>query len=284
VTTSETKPPPGLRKRILRSTALVIGGTFVVLLLFIMFMENSYIFFPTKYPQGSWGMKDRGPGPIEDVEFQAADGTKLHGWFGQGKDAELTILYFHGNAGNLSDRYDWIFDLMNTPANVFAIDYRGYGKSEGEPDEAGIYSDGEGALRWLTETRGIPPEKIILYGKSIGGTVACELASRLPCRALILQSTFTSAKRMANLMMPLFPAGLFLRSRFDNLKKIREIKVPKLIIHSRDDEMIPVAMAEQLFEAAPEPKKLVLFDRAGHNDLIYMHNEDLRQAFRTFLK
>ena len=273
-------PRPPLWIRVSRTTGLALLGSFVVLFLFVVFFENKFIFLPSRYPAGVWSLPPEDQ--IEDVQFEASDGVKLHGWFAQGERSDRTILFFHGNAGNLSDRADWIRSLRQV-ADVFIIDYRGYGKSEGSPDEAGIYLDAEAAYRLLTETRGVPADRIVIYGKSLGGAPACELASRFPCAALILQSTFTDAKTMARIMMPLFPAGWFLRTRFDNIGKIAKIEAPKLIVHSRDDEMLPYRMAEKMYEAAAEPKTLKTFEGAGHNDLIWMHRAELIETFREFL-
>lgn len=256
-------------------TVLVVGG--------VMFLEESFIFFPTRYPTGDWGAPERGPCQPEDVYLRAADGTELHGWYFSGPVDAPTILFFHGNAGNLSDRYPWSCSLSGLPANVLSVDYRGYGRSEGKPSEAGIYLDAEAAYHYLRKERGVAPEKLIVYGKSLGGATACELAQRFEVGALVLQSTFTTAADMARLMMPMIPSVL-LRTRFDNLAKVSQVKVPKLIIHSRADEMIPFGMAEKLYEAAPEPKTLAVFEGAGHNDLIWRHREGVLRAFGALLE
>jgi fermentation-respiration switch protein FrsA (DUF1100 family) len=129
----------------------------------------------------------------------------------------------------------------------------------------------------------VKAEDIVVYGKSLGGAPACEIASRFPCGGLVLQSTFTDAKGMAARMMPVFPAGWFLRTKFDNVGKVAKISVPKLIIHSRDDEMIPFRMAEKLLEAAAEPKRLAAFSGAGHNGLIWKMKSEVLAEFRRFL-
>lgn len=269
--------------RMLRSAGLALLASFVVLSLLVMFLENSMIYFPSRYPEGNWEAARHAPFPVEDVHFEASDGVKLHGWFVRGTDAGRTILFFHGNAGNLSDRYDWVISLAGLPADVFIIDYRGYGRSEGKPDEPGIYRDGEAAYLWLTETRGVPPDRLIVYGNSLGGAVACELASRRPCGGLILQSSFTSARAMAGVMMPILPLGWLVRTKFDNLGKVARIGAPKLIIHSRDDEMIPYWMGEKLHEAAALPKTFASFSGAGHNDLVWTHRDELIATIRDFL-
>ena len=247
-----------------------------------MFFEESFIFFPTRYPEGHWDAPSRGACHPEDVYFEAQDGTRLHSWYFHHSKGAPTILFFHGNAGNLSDRYHWSCRLTGLPANVLSIDYRGYGRSEGKPGEAGLYLDAEAAYAYLQNKRQVDPRSILLYGKSLGGAAACHLAGRVEARALILQSTFTNASDMASLMMPWVPSFL-IRSRLDNLGKIANIKIPKLVVHSRADRMIPLKMAEALVLAAPEPKSLVVFEDAGHNDLILRHGAGVLTAFREFL-
>lgn len=249
-----------------------------------MLFENKLIYFPSKFPAGSWEeAKQEGFQP-EDVFLQTTDGVKIHGWFVRGENAKATILFFHGNAGNLSDRYDWVRDLSRLPANVFILDYRGYGKSEGSPNEKGIYLDAQAAYRYLTEQQKVDPKTLVLYGKSIGSGPACELASKFPCAGLILQSPFTKVKDMADRLIPPLPLRWVVRTRFDNLEKIQKITVPKLIVHSRNDEVIPFWMGEKLFQASAEPKQFQAFTRAGHNDLISMERPALLKLFGEFLK
>ena len=271
------KKKPSLRKRILRSTLLCIVLIIGVTFLFVMFFENRMIFLPSG--EGQWDLVDRSPVPTSDVFLTASDGVRIHGWLMEGADARRTILYLHGNAGNVTHRYEPMINLARLPANVFCLDYRGYGKSEGSPDEAGIYRDAEAAWKWLTEEKGFTPENIVIYGKSLGGAPACELASRHPCGGLVLNSTFTNARAMARRMMPLIPAWLFLRTKFDNIGKISKYTGPLLVIQSRADEMIPYEMGVALHEAAPGPKTMVSFEEAGHNTWL---PEEIREAFREF--
>lgn len=245
-----------------------------------MLFEDRLIYFPARYPAGDWTAPARSPVPIEDVHLTAGDGTRLHGWYAQPPNATATILYFHGNAGNLAGRYHWVVRLASIPANVLIIDYRGYGKSEGKPNEAGIYLDAEAAYRWLVDEQGVDAGRIVLYGKSLGGAPACELASRVPHGALVLQSTFTSARDMTSVMFPVLPVGPLVRTVFDNVGKVRRVTAPKLIIHSRGDEMIPFRMAEALFANAAEPKRLLAFDRSGHNSLTVDRGAEIVAAFR----
>lgn len=248
-----------------------------------MIFEERFIYFPARYPDGDYDAPTRTGADFEDVWIATPDGVRLHAWYVPHPDAKWTLLYLHGNAGNISYRVDWILRLREIPANVLALDYRGYGRSEGKPSESGIEKDAEAAYRWLTEERGLDPGSIVVYGKSLGGAPACALASRRPCGVLILQSTFTSVPAMASRMAPFVPAML-VRTRMDNLRRIRDVRVPLLILHSRDDEIVPFEMAQALFDAAPEPKRLYAFEGAGHNDFMLAPFADsIIAAMRDFL-
>ncbi len=265
--------------RLGRYALIIFAGMFF----YVMFWEDRLIYFPTKYPYGYWDAPKKSSIPIEEVNFSAGDGTKLHGWFARAKGPRVTLLFFHGNAGNLSDRYDWVQDLASLPADVFIIDYRGYGKSEGEPSEKGFYQDALGAYRYLVEERKVSPERLVIYGKSLGAAPACELALRKPCAGLILQAPFTNIAHMSSEVIPYLPLRWFVRTKYDNLDKISKITAPKLIVHGARDRVIPVWMGKKLYEVATEPKTLRIFDDADHNDFISLHGKGLIELFREFV-
>lgn len=216
----------------------------------IRFIETRIIYYPLR-------RISRNPADIgleyRDVYFLTSDEKKINAWFIPHQRAKFTLLFSNGNAGNISYRLEKIFLLRNLGLNIFIYDYRGYGKSQGSPSEAGIYRDIRGAYDYLRNQLGIPADKIILYGESLGGAVAIDLAKEKPVRALITEGTFSSAKDMARRLLPFIPYFIF-SSRFDNLKKIAEIKPNKLIIHSKNDEVVPFFQGKKLFEAAKEPK------------------------------
>lgn len=238
-------------------TALVTAVVSVLILFAaVMIFEDRLIYFPT--------VGSVGPSPGEEVALTAADGVKLHGWWLPHPQAKATILHLHGNGGNLEDRRDLVRELQALGVNVLAIDWRGYGKSEGKPSEAGLYADARAAYDWaLTKTTA---DKLILHGESLGGGPSCELAATLPCAGLILQSTFTSIPDMAPRVLPIFPKFL-VRTKFDNLSKVPKIACRKLFLHSRADEMIPFEMGERLFAAAADPKESTWFTGVGHNEM-----------------
>jgi fermentation-respiration switch protein FrsA (DUF1100 family) len=199
----------------------------------------------------------------------AEDGVRLHGWYVPHPQARCTLLIFHGNAGNISHRIDWIEMLHELQASVLIIDYRGYGKSEGRPYETGLYRDAMAAYTWWRE-KSDGTGKLVLIGESLGGAVAVNLASRVAVDGLVLQSTFTSAWDMAK---TLFPIGLLqpiARIHFDSAAVIGKISCPKLIIHGGSDEIVPFRLGLKLHELAAPPKEFYVVPGAHHNDLLWV--------------
>ena len=278
-------------------SALVVG--IAALLVLIMIFEEQFIYFPSKYPAGWWDVADAvsaeglGGPKIDDVELRTSDGVALHGWYCapvrrddetlQPVPAPFVILWFHGNAGNITHRYEGISSLVTLPADVFIIDYRGYGKSEGTPSETGLYRDADAAWSYLTETRGVSPGQIVLLGKSLGAAVAIDLATRVHPGALIVESGFTSAPDMARRILPLVPT-FALRTRMDSISKIGRVSCPVLFIHSRDDEVIPFGLGRRLYEAAGEPKRFHELRGLGHNDLYPQAGQGYLEAIGDFLQ
>ena len=230
-----------------------------------MFFEESLIFFPSKYPDGYW---QHPPGvAIKDAEFESADGTRLHGWYLPHPDPSAVVLFCHGNAGNITNRIGVLRRLHDdVGASVLIFDYRGYGRSEGAPDEDGILQDARAARAWLAEKAGVEEEKIVLLGRSLGGAVAVDLAAKDGARGLVLQSTFTSMPDMAAYHYRWLPIGGLIRTRLDSLSKIGSYHGPLFISHSRDDTIVPCALGQRLFKAANEPKQFIQFEGCDHND------------------
>ena len=220
----------------------------------------------------------------ESIFFDAADGTKLHGWFFPLSGKSPVILFCHGNAGNISHRLHNIQELLKKGFQVFIFDYRGFGKSNGSPSREGVYLDGLAAYDYLRNRLGIPPNRIILFGRSLGAAVATEIAAKRKVNRLILESAFTSTKAMAR-TMPLFALlSPFLPAHYNNLKKIEHITIPKLIIHGNRDEIIPFTMGEQLFEAGPEPKAFYAIEGAGHNDTWVIGGKKYFETLKQFIR
>jgi fermentation-respiration switch protein FrsA (DUF1100 family) len=218
----------------------------------------------------------------EDVEFSTADGIRLHGWYVPGTRPE-TLLWFHGNAGNISHRLDNLRLLHDQVGMaIFLFDYRGYGHSGGQPSERGLYEDARAALQHLVNSRGLSGEKLVYFGRSLGSAVAIDLATEAPPRALILETPFVSVRAMArNLFGPL---AVVAPSSFDNLSKIPRLKCPKLFIHGDSDSLVPYVQGRQLFEAAPPPKAFYTIRGADHNDTYVVGGPTYFRRIREFIE
>jgi fermentation-respiration switch protein FrsA (DUF1100 family) len=245
----------------------------------LLLLENSFVYHPCTAAQDWQGPPHEG---VRDVHLTAADGTAIHAWWCPREGADGALLYCHGNAGNLSHRGPNILALQKElGVSVLIFDYPGYGKSEGRPSEAGCYAAADAGYDWLVKEAKVPPERIILYGSSLGSGVATELASRHKHRALILMSAFTSAPDVGHDIYPWLPTRLLMRNRFDNLAKLKKCCGPVIVCHGTADVIIGYHHGERLFAAANEPK---LFHRieGGH------HDEALPEAFfreaRQFLE
>ena len=237
--------------------------SYFVLLLILMFLENSLIFIPTNYANDNWSPAGIA---LEDVNFAAADGTKLHGWFAPRESPTAIILYCHGNAGNVTHRIDVIRALhYSVGAAAFVFDYRGYGRSEGKPDEQGMLADARAARACLSERTGVAPQRIVLMGESLGGAVAVDLAVD-GARALILEHTFSSVPDVAAHHYPWVPVRLLMKTQFDSVSKIRQYHGPLFQSHGDRDSIVPIALARRLFDAANEPKQFFLIEGGEHND------------------
>jgi len=193
------------------------------------------------------------------------------------------LLFFHGNAGNLSHRADLLIELaIRTPASVFVVGYRGYGRSEGRPKEAGLYLDARAAWRHLTETSGIEADRIVIFGKSLGGGVAVDLALEAPAAGLIVESSFTSIPDMAGAHYPFVPKFLD-RTQMNTAVKIPLVSMPKLFIHSREDRVVPYRLGRELFEAAADPKRFHEVVGAGHNETWLVGGSGYFEALSQFI-
>jgi fermentation-respiration switch protein FrsA (DUF1100 family) len=259
------------------------------MILLMALFERSLIFFPTRYPDGMWDTEvaARGSGcEIDDHFFTAGDGTRLHGWWCSRLDAgpdDPVLLFFHGNAGNLSHRAELLLELATrTPASVFIVGYRGYGRSEGRPKEAGLYLDARAAWKYLTEDRGVGADRIVIFGKSLGGGVAVDLALEAPAAGLIVESSFTSIPDMAGAHYPFVPKFL-IRTQMNSVVKVPFVSMPKLFIHSREDRVVPYRLGRQLFEAASEPKRFHEVKGAGHNETWIAGGDAYFEALSEFV-
>jgi len=264
------------------SLMIALAASFLLLAGGIRLFERFFIFAFPRFPAGFLPPEVYGF-HIEDVWLTTADNVRVNAWYLPASASQKTLLWFHGNAENIWDGLGQLTFYPRLGINVLAADYRGYGKSEGTPSETGVYSDADAAYDYLTQVRHIPPENIIIYGHSLGGAVAIDLASRRPCGGLIVQSSFTSVRDMARRLFRIPLLEYLPRSRFDSLAKIRRVRVPILIVHGTRDETVPFSMGQRLFEAAPEPKYFFAVPGAGHNDLLEVGGERLLERFKSFI-
>lgn len=222
----------------------------------------------------------------EDLFFNAADGVRLNGWFIPHREARSTLVWFHGNAGNIGHRVDNIKLLHDrVKVNIFIFDYRGYGRSEGAPSEAGTYLDGEAVLALMGKKLGEDgARRIVLFGRSLGAAVATEMATRFPPQSLILESPFVSIAAMARLYFPLLPIGPLLLTRYDVEATIQKVKVPVLVLHGDRDTVVPFEHGKQVFAAAPEPKTFFTIAGADHNDTYVIGGEAYVQTLKEFIE
>ncbi len=249
-------------------------------------IERRLIYFPTRADGDTPTPRIAGASAVEEVWLDAPDGVRLHGLYARAADAFADLLFFHGNAGNLYDRLDNVALLVASGISVLIVDYRGYGKSEGEPSEPALYADAALAYRHLTDEREVEPARLVVFGRSLGSAVAIDLAVREPVAALIAESAFTSARELGRLHYSWMP-GLLLRAmshEFDSLSKVRRLKAPALFVHGDRDTIVPIEMGRRLYEAAPEPKEWYEIRGAGHNDTVAVGGAEYMRRIVAFVR
>ncbi len=232
---------------------------------------------PTHMPPPAWA------GNAKEIWMECEDGVRIHGLWWPEPEGAPVILFFHGNAQEV---YSWSLihrELAPTGCRLLLIDYHGYGKSGGEPHEAGLYLDGKASLEWLDDM-GVDDGDIVVFGKSLGGAVACEIAQGRGFKALVLESTFTSLAGVARKLFPFFPPGVPIGEVYDSITKIAHVRCPILVIHGEMDELIPVGEGLDLYAAAPEPKELYLVPGAGHNDVSLVAGSEYARRIASFLR
>lgn len=254
--------------------------TYLGIVVLLLLLEDQFLYGPRhvvldKPPVGA---------EIENIEMRSQRGDRIHAWWSKAENwrPELgAVLLCHGNGGNLSHRGRVLTHWINEMGMAILIfDYPGYGQSTGVPSEDGCYSAGDAAYDWLHHVAHVPEDRILLYGGSLGGGIATDLASRRPHRALVLVATFTSFPDMAQTRFPWLPGGWLVRNRYDNIGKLGHCRGPVFIAHSPQDDLIPFAQAQRLFDAAPEPKRFFPMLNYPHNDL---PKADFYPALRRFL-
>jgi fermentation-respiration switch protein FrsA (DUF1100 family) len=266
-------------------SSLLIGAALVYfgLLATVYFNQHRMLYLPNMPARAlvttpaSYGLA------YENVHFDTEDGVSLHAWFMPVPGATRTVLFFHGNAGNISHRLDSLAIFVRLGLQVLIIDYRGYGESSGKPSEAGTYRDATAAWRYLTVTRGVAGKDIVLFGRSLGGAVAVELASRVDAGALMVESSFISVPEMAAKLYPFLPVRSLARLHYPSLERIGAVRCPVLVLHSKNDEIIPFSHGQRLYQAAPQPKAFFVMG-GGHNDGFFVSGDAYVHALGDFLR
>lgn len=270
------------RRRVLRFL-LTLAVAYVVALLLIRIFESRFIFFPN-YPSrldGDWNPPGLG---VEDTRITAADGVKLHAWWIPRKDSQFTFLAFHGNAANIANRADVYRFLADTPANILALEYRGYGKSGGNPSESGMYKDAQAAYDFAVNEKGIPPDRLVSYGQSLGTAVATRLAAQRKVAALVLEAPFPSAAVVARRFFWFLPGlSLLVHGQFDTASQLRQVSAPVMIVHCRQDPVIPFDLGQKVFQSAHDPKVFVTIEDECHEEASIVSPARYRQALNSFI-
>ncbi len=282
----------------------------------LYFMQPTFLYRPVRevtYTPDELGMD------FEKVTLKTADGLRLSGWYipatldartepesapletqrkksltesaqlgdplltGPAENPRFTVLFCHGNGGNIMHRLDSINILYNLGLNCFIFDYRGYGNSEGKPSEQGTYLDVRAAYNWLTEEKKVSPDDIIIFGRSLGASIAAQLASTVEAKALVIESGFTSYVDIGRKFYPYMPVWWFARFSYSTIDYVKSVRCPVMIIHSRGDDIVPFEFGLELYEAANEPKKFIeIF--GGHNDGFLVSSEIYKQAWTKWIK
>lgn len=267
-------------KSMLIIIAVVLFITYLGFCLSVYFRQSGLLYWPVREVASD-------PGELrlafESVSFRSADGVLLTGWYVPAQNSDFTLLFCHGNGGNISHRLDSINIFHNLGLNCFIFDYRGYGESEGKPTEEGTYADAGAAYKWLIEEKNISAEDIIIFGRSLGGAVAARLASEVEAAALVVEGSFTSYVDMGRRFYPYMPVRLLAKFSYSTIDYIGDVDYPVMIIHSRDDELVPFEFGQQLYEAANEPKEFVEIS-GGHNDGFLVSGEVYNKALGKWLK
>ena len=256
--------------RMAQSLIFILVSVWVLLSLLLYIFQPKFVYFPYSSLQAT--PRDAGL-PYEEVYLTTSDDLKIHGWFIPHDNPRATLLFLHGNGGNISHRLEKIWIYNQLALSVFIIDYRGYGLSESSPSEQGTYLDAEAAWNYLTQEQQIRASDIIIYGESLGGAVAAWLATRVDAGALIIESVFTSIRDMGKHYYPYMPVTLIARIKYPVLEYIREVLCPVLIIHSPADDIVPFHMGKSVYEAANQPKDFL--ELTGDHNGGFLHSGNL---------
>lgn len=253
--------------RMLLNFFILLVVAYLAMVLLVYWGQSRLVYFPNKQLSNTPQMFGL---DYSSVSIATADGETLHGWWVPVPDAKGTVLFFHGNAGNISHRINYLTMFSRLGYNTLLFDYRGYGQSSGTPSESGTYLDAQAAWQHLTETQMIAPEQIVLFGESLGGAIASWLAAREKPGLLALASAFTSVPDLATQIYPFLPVRWISRFEYNTLESLHSVTCPVFIAHSPQDEIVPFQHGQRLFQAASEPKYFLTLEGGHNNGFIFM--------------
>ncbi len=243
--------------------------------------ESTFVFQPSPWEDRRWAQLSGLP--LEDVWLPVDDDVTVFGWFVDAGPTTPVLFWCHGNAGNISYRLENMRLLFQRGISIFIFDYRGYGRSTGQPTEEGFYQDALVSYDYLIHQRKTSPERLIIFGRSLGSSVAGEIAVQRPTSGLIVEGAFPSIQAMADHHYFGLPASWVMDVEFNLTKKVQALKVPLLVMHGEQDAVVPMFLGKQVFEAAPEPKKWYAVSQAGHNDVPFVGGEAYFQEIDAFV-
>ncbi len=255
-------------------------GAYAALGMVLFLFQGQLVYFPEKQMAGTPHDIQL---PYEAIYLKTGDQVELFAWYVPAVSPRGTILFCHGNAGNISHRLAYVQIFHRLGLNVFLFDYRGFGLSGGSPSEEGTHLDSEAAWSFLAGKKGIPPGSVVVYGESLGGAVAARLATRYPARALILASTFTSLPDLGAELYPLFPVRLLSRFHYRTLDYVRQVRCPTLVIHSPEDDIVPYHHGKSIYNALGAPRELLTI-RGDHNSGFLVSGDAYIQGIERFLE
>jgi uncharacterized protein len=263
---------------------VTLAIAYSAILILAWLFGDRLIYFPN-YPDrmsGNWQPEGLS---VEDIWLRTAEDVKLHSWWIPAEGARFTFLVFHGNAANITNRTALYHFLRDLPANVLAVEYRGYGRSEGKPSEEGFYQDAEAAWEYAVHNRGISPNRIVAFGASLGTAVAVDLAAKRDVAGVVLVAPFASSKAVARRVYPFLPGiGSVVRSKFDTATKLAQVRAPVLIVHCTADPVLPFALGEEVYRVAREPKLFLRIEGVCHEEALLTAPAECRAQLLSFLR
>ncbi len=245
-------------------------------------LDQHFVYFPAGWTERNW--RQISGLPLEDVWIPVNHGVRVFGWFVDAGPKKPVLLWCHGNAGNISHRLQNLYDLYRGELSVFLFDYRGYGKSTGSPSEPGLYADALASYEYLIRERGVVPERLVLFGRSLGAAVAGEVATQRAAAGLILESAFPSMQAMADEHYLGLPASWFVNAEYPLSQKLAKVRIPTCVIHGENDQIVPFGLGQQVYESARQPKTWYLVPGAGHNDVPYVGGRSYYRQIFSFIQ